>query len=227
MARARIRAPSPIFSAVELRRELRQEERRKLDASIKALRQQVTDARRALASETRKAKSDCVADLRKRIADLTKQISDARATLRDASKEKRQTKLRACNVVASEKRREKQAELDASRKALRDDLSLRRAGRVGAQRGERPERVTVRQESDAEVIRNLEAEDPTLVPSFQKRRRSFKSTRDQTRTEAFLEWASKHEEEIAAERAASVPSDEDYAAEMARAYGRPYDEAPF
>lgn len=224
MARPRFKAPSPIFSAAELRAELRRDERRKLDAEIKAKRAAVKKVRRDLVIETRKVRSDCLADLRARLAELTREIAEAKAKLMSARAEKRSKKARSCSVAAGEKRAEKQAELAAAKKALREDLSLRRAGRVGAQRGERAERE-VRQESDKEVIANLEAEDPRLVPIFKRERRGIKGTRDISRTEAFLEWAQKHPEEIEAVRAASVPSDEEYAAEMARAYGQ--EEAPF
>ncbi len=218
MARPRFKPPSPVFSAADLRAEHRRDERRKLDADIKAKRVAVKKVRRDLVTETRKVRSDCLADLRARLAELTREIAEAKAKLTNARAEKRSKRVRSCSVAAGEKRREKQAELASAKKALREDLSLRRAGRVGTQRGERVVRE-VRQESDKEVIANLEAEDPRLIPIFKRERRGIKGTRDHSRTEAFLEWAQKHPEEIEAVRAASVPSDDEYAAEMARAYG--------
>lgn len=230
MARPRFKKPSPLFSAVDLRRELEQSQRRELDEKIKRLRGQVIAARKAVREEAKKTRSDCLADLRLKLAELTNQIAEARTKLREATAEKRAAKPRSCSVRAGHVRAEKAAALEAKRKELRDEVSFREQQRLARRsalaRGATRERE-IRQETDQEVIDNLEAEDATLVPIFRKMRRGIKGTRDISRTEAFLEWAQKHEEEIAAERAASVPSDEQFAREMAAAYGRPYDEAPF
>lgn len=230
MARPRFKKPSPVFSAVELRRELEQSQRRELDAKIKRLRGEVKKAREAVRTEARKTRSDCLADLRLRLARLKNQIADARAKLRDLASEKRAAKPKTCSIEAGRVRAEKQAALDAKRKDLREEVSFReherRRRKAARARGATEERE-VRQETDQEVVDNLEAEDATLVPIFRKMRRSIRGTRDMSRTEAFLEWASKHQEEIAAERTASVPSDVEFAREMAAAYGQPYEEAPF
>lgn len=227
MARARFRAPSPIFSAAELRRELAQSQRKELDAKIKRLREEVREASAAVRVESRKVRSDCLADLRLRVARLKNQIDETRAKLRELTSERRAAKPRSCSIEAGKVRAEKQSVLDTKRKALREEVSFRehehRMRRATRERGEREERE-VRQETDQEVIANIEAEDARLVPIFRRVRRGIKGSRDMTRTEAFWEWAQKHPEEIEAARAASVPSDEEFAAEMARAYGA---EAPF
>lgn len=227
MARSRFKPPSSVFSAAELRRELAQSQRKELDAKIKRLRQEVKSASAAVRTESRKVRSDCLADLRLKVARLENQIDAARARLRELTSQRHATKPRSCSVEAGKVRAEKQGILDTKRKALREEVSFReherRTRRTAKERGEREERE-VRQETDQEVIDNIEAEDARLVPVFRRVRRGIKGSRDMTRTEAFWEWAQKHPEEIEAVRSASVPSDEDYAAEMARAYGA---EAPF
>ena len=215
--RPAFKKPSSVFSAADLRRELRQSQKQELAAKIKKLRADVAKARGDLITETRKAKSKCLADLRAKIAGLTREIAEARAKLTGARAEKRHTKLRSCGIAAGRVRAEKKAELDAKRAQLSDELRLKLAQRsIGEREGR--ERVGVRQESDQEVIDNIEAERPELVPVFKRHKRLFRSTEFRTRTEAFWEWLKENPEEIAAELARSLPADTEYAEEMARYY---------
>jgi hypothetical protein len=219
--RPHFKAPSPVFSAADLRRELRQSQKRDLDAKIKGLHKRVAEARARLKVETRKTRSTCLADLRARIARLTREIAEAQEKLRSARAEKRGTKLRFCAIETGRVRGERQADLAAARKSLGEELSFRdqqrRAERSRVEREGR-ERAAVRQESDQEVIDNIEAERPELVPVFKRHKKLFRSTEFRTRTEAFWEWVKENPEEIASELARSAPSDTEYAEEMARYY---------
>jgi hypothetical protein len=231
MARApAFKKPSSVFSAADLRRELRQSQKKELAAKIKKLRGEVSKARADLVIETRKAKSRCLADLRAKIARLTQEIAEAKAKLAGARSEKRHTKLRSCGIEAGRVRAERKADLEAKRKALAEEMTFRdqqrRTERTTREREGR-EKVGVRQESDQEVIDNIEAERPELAPVFRRHKKLFRSSEFRTRTEAFWEWAKENPEEIAAELAASVPADDEYLREMAAAYGQPYEEAPF
>lgn len=68
-------------------------------------------------------------------------------------------------------------------------------------------------ESDEEVVRNLEAHHPELVPVFREMARNIKASPKRSRTEAMLEWAEENSDEILARKA---KQDDDEIARMIR-----------
>jgi len=168
MRRRRFKAPSPKFDKEAIRREYRADER-------KSQRQEIREA-------GRKARATCRERAQALLEEADRAYRKAEKQLREARNVRKGGLRQGCVLEGAEARAGVKERFDLARKNLRD----RNAGSAGEKK---------REETDEEVVWNLEAEDPALVPIFRGMRRYFRGKPDMSRTEQVLEWASKHPED--------------------------------
>lgn len=231
MARRRIKPPSSVFSKEDIRRELKRDAKRDLAAKIRRLRAEAAAAKKRRAEAKRRALKSCQAERDAGLAKARGLYRDA-ATLRaEARRIKEDARKRSCRIEAKAVETEETAKVELARKELEAERAYRREleGREQSQRSREQEQRALskaaerRAESDDEVAANIEAEDPGLLPLWEKLKRSIKGSRLKSRTETFLQYVEEHPEEVIAARGET--SDEAFARE---AYGAAaYDEAPF
>ena len=181
-----------------LSKELARDNRRKAREKLAELRVSLRAAREARKGSIRRAKERCRTErlaARERARALRLR---GLAELREAARLERQTAREACTVSKSAARKKddverRRAELAAEAKYQAD---LRRIERSSASRRREHRHATYierRAESDDEVRANIPAD---LVGLFERVRRSIKASPRMSRTEAFLQYAEEHPEEL-------------------------------
>ena len=181
-----------------LSRELDRDNRRKARERLAELRVALRDAREARKSAMRQAKERCRSErlaARERARALRLR---GLAELREAARLEREASRQACTVSKSAARKKddverRRAELAAEAKYQSD---LRRIERSSASRRREHRHATYverRAESDDEVRANIPQD---LLPLFERVRRVIKGTPRMSRTEAFLQYAEEHPDEV-------------------------------
>jgi hypothetical protein len=166
-------------------------------AELVRLQQAIAEARerrKAALLSTRETCSRARARVRERvkafraaeIARINREAAEMRAAARNQCKARRY-RIQQSGAKVVEKRR---AELDGE---ARLQAQLERAGRHALRQKKRSTAAERAQESDDAVRSNLPAE---LVGVFDRVRRHIKGSKRVTRTEAFLEWAESHPEDV-------------------------------
>lgn len=196
-----------------------------MKAEIKAKRKEVLPrlkkavkaAERARKSRLKQCQTDCKAAQRK----ARQRAKIARRKLEQVikrAKTKAAETCKACKVIDERGIEEITKSIEALEKQRKEIEALRRQastlisprGRAGGRKS-----AEVRAESDHEVIVNLE-DNKELIDLFKKNRTKFKTTKHQTRTEAFFDWLHNHPEALDELRAKSQHKYEQEAERMFR-----------
>jgi hypothetical protein len=164
-------------------------------AELRRLREAIKKARDRRRSALDRARQLCArarvrvrGDVRAFRSKEFKRINAEAAAMRLAARNQCQARKHRVRVSAAVAVARRRLELEAERK---QQLQISRAdNRARRQRNTYKERA---QENDDAVRSNLPRE---LVPVFDRVRRHIKGSKHRTRTEAFLEWAEEHPEDV-------------------------------
>lgn len=186
--------------ATESQRYFEAKVRESLKAELRGLRKRLKQLRAERRAAVQKARAGCRASrarARKRAADIRtghRQLADAEI------RELRLAGKTACERAIERARKkhrntERQVQAEKLERARYAALLTGKSERVRKKQSKAIRAVERRSESDDEVRSNL---DPSLVPLFDRLRRSIKATPRKSRTEAFLQWVEEHPDEVAA-----------------------------
>lgn len=183
----------------QLWREINRDHRRKAKEKIASLREQLRDARGRRKFALRNAKERCRAEriaARERARAMRLRVLEE---LREAMRAERAGARQSCTVRLGEARAIKddiqraRAELLAEKQYQGDLRRIDLANRQRRKEAPRVTRIERQAESDDEVRGNIS---PELVSLFERVKRSIKASPRMSRTEAFLQYAEEHPDEV-------------------------------
>lgn len=191
--------PEPATFGKRLRREIATEQRQEARARAAELRATVTAAKHDRKAALAELREECRAELeRVKAASLA-----ARAAIKQARVE---TKTK-CRTRRARTREEGRELIEGARRAVKEQRryqrQLRQTKPITTAKRRRGESQA---ESDDEVRRNIPED---LIPIFNQVRRDIKGSAKRSRTEAFLEWAEAHPDEVLRTQAEAAEHDAD------------------